>query len=142
MPILNDSHIILRDEHNDGSSNKPFLASMKQGDKLAVDQGYLDFVTEKLDGLEDLTVKKMFGGAGLFSGGKMFALIHGGILYFKVDESNEKEYSDKGSNPFIPPFGKRRMKMPYYEVPGDILDDMDKIVEWAEKSVEIALGGK
>ena len=107
-------------------------------------------------------IEKVFGGAGLFSSGKMFALIHGGILYFKVDGSNEGDYSDKGSSPFIPPFGKRimshpqmnlrvsssetaesaspsppppngggprrgflRMKMPYYEVPADILDSAE-----------------
>ncbi|MDP6156985.1 MAG: TfoX/Sxy family protein [Candidatus Thermoplasmatota archaeon] len=109
---------------------------------MAVDQGYLDYVTEKLEGLEDLTVKKMFGGAGLFSGGKMFALIYGGTLYFKIGESNEEDYVKKGSQPFIPPFGKRRMKMPYYVVPADILDDTDKILEWAERSVKIALARK
>jgi len=109
---------------------------------VAVDQGYLDFVSEKLADIEELTIKKMFGGAGLFSGGKMFALIYEDVLYFKVDSSNKGDYIEKSSSQFSPPFGKRRMNMPYYEVPADIFDNEDKIIEWAERSVEIALAGK
>lgn len=37
-----------------------FSKYIEQGDIVAVDQGYLDFVTEKLAGLEDLTVKNHF----------------------------------------------------------------------------------
>ena len=106
---------------------------------MAVDQGYLDYIMEKFSEPEDIGVKKMFGGAGIFYNGKMFALVYDDTLFFKVDDTNRKEYIDKGAGPFKPPFMKKKMSMPYYEVPVDILEANERFNEWAERSMEIAL---
>jgi len=107
--------------------------------EMAVDQGYLDHIMEKFSHQEEISVKKMFGGAGIFYKNKMFALIYSDTLFFKVDDTNRKEYVEKGAGPFEPPFMKKKMSMPYYEVPVDVLEANENFNEWAERSMEIAL---
>jgi len=106
---------------------------------MSVDQGYMDHIMEKFSKPEEMSVKKMFGGAGIFYEGKMFALVHDDILFFKIDETNRKDYIEKGTGPFEPPFMKKKMSMPYYELPEDVLEDRERFNEWAERSMDIAL---
>ena len=74
----------------------------------------------------------MFGGYGIFHEGLMFALIADDTLYFKVDESNRSMYEEVESRPF--PQG-----ISYREVPPDVLEDKDRLIEWAKISMDIAL---
>ena len=85
----------------------------------------------KLSSLRDIHAKKMFGGHGVFSSGKMFALIdkNGGI-YFKVDDTNLDLYQSSGS--------AKHGRMPYFKVPDKVLDDQDTLLEWANISIRIA----
>ena len=73
----------------------------------------------------------MFGGYGIFHEGLMFALIADDTLYFKVDESNREIYEKAESQPF--PHG-----ISYWEVPADVLEDKNRLGEWAEISIDIA----
>lgn len=73
----------------------------------------------------------MFGGYGIFHEGLMFALIADDTLYFKVDESNRDMYEKTKSNPF--PHG-----ISYWEVPVEIMEDKDRLGEWARISIDIA----
>lgn len=88
---------------------------------------------EKLKSLGDVTLKKMFGGYGLFESKKMFALISPeGRLYFKVNDTNRQQYQEAGS--------KQHLKMPYFQVPEQILNNDHLLREWARVSIGIAKG--
>lgn len=50
---------------------------------MASDQEFVDFVVDQFDEGLNVRSKKMFGEYGLFSGGKMFALICDNRLFFK-----------------------------------------------------------
>ncbi|MBI2863681.1 MAG: TfoX/Sxy family protein [Chloroflexi bacterium] len=97
---------------------------------MSADPAFRDQVIESLAPLGDITSRSMFGGYGIFAGGDMFALISGSALFLKVDDSNRSIYETAGSKPYG--------SMPYYRVPGDILDDPDKLVELARLSIAIA----
>ncbi len=73
----------------------------------------------------------MFGGYGIFHDGLTFALIADDTLYFKVDESNHDMYEKAKRNPF--PYG-----ISYWEVPVEVLEDKDRLGEWAGISIDIA----
>jgi DNA transformation protein len=89
--------------------------------------------TERLSVIGDVTSKKMFGGYGVFIDAKMFALIDStGALYFKCDESNEGRYLEVGA--------EKHGRMPYREVPQEVWDDDDTLLEWAGLSADIARG--
>ena len=41
-------------------------------------------------------VRRMFGGAGIFADGTMFALVHDGVIYLKADERNAPDFRARG----------------------------------------------
>lgn len=104
---------------------------------MAVNDSYRDFVLEQLEHFGPITAKKMFGGIGLFFDGLMFGLIAKDVMYLKTDDSNRAEYEKASMVPFKP-FEDKPMLMPYYEVPGDILENKVELVRWARTAWEIA----
>lgn len=77
----------------------------------------------------------MFGAYGIYAGGKFFGIIDEGRLYFKTDDQTKKRYLECGMKPFKPT-PKQTLKN-YYEVPVDIIEDSDRLTEWAGDAVEV-----
>ena len=98
---------------------------------MNVSPEYHQFVMQKLEPLGDVDSRAMFGGYGIFHQGRMFALIADDTLYFKVNESNQSMYQEADSKPF--PHG-----ISYWEAPAELLEDDDKLYEWADISIKIA----
>jgi DNA transformation protein len=105
---------------------------------MAVSDEFLQFVLEQLEGLGEVTVRRMFGAVGLYHGDRFFALISRDTLYFKVNESNRGDYEARGMGRFRPFADKPQLSMTYYEVPADTIEDADECVVWARRSVAIA----
>ena len=97
---------------------------------------FKDFAMEQLSSLDNLRCKQMFGGYGLYDGRRFFGIISKGRLYFKTDEYSRNAFIDQGSRPFKPN-NKQTLKN-YYEVPVDVLEDRERILEFAEMSISIA----
>jgi TfoX/Sxy family transcriptional regulator of competence genes len=53
---------------------------------VAVSESFLTFVLEQLDGVRGIVTKRMFGGVGIYSGERFFAVIDNDTLFFKVDD--------------------------------------------------------
>jgi DNA transformation protein and related proteins len=104
---------------------------------MSVSDTYIAFVLEQLGTSGPIKAKTMFGGVGLYRGGIFFGLIDDDVLYFKVDESTQREFQQAGSQPFRP-FGSESYSMRYYEVPADVLEDGAMLAQWAEKAVAVA----
>ena len=104
---------------------------------MPISEGYLTYVLDQLEGLGSITVKKMFGGAGLYLDSVFFALIADDVLYFKVDNSNQQDYENAGMEAFMP-FGEKSHIMHYFEVPVDVLEDKDKLKIWTDKAFSVA----
>jgi DNA transformation protein len=86
--------------------------------------------------------KYMFGGYCLFARGKIFAIVDEDVLYFKADDTNQKDYQKAGSKQFTYPSKKGPMKMAYWQVPDDVLEDPKLAAAWAAKSIALAPKGK
>ena len=97
---------------------------------MAVSEQYLDYAVDQLGCIGEVVPKKMFGGVGLYCEGLFFGLIAGDVLYFKVADENRRGYEAAGSKPFQP-YGEGSYSMSYYEVPADVLEDVDKLRAWA-----------
>ncbi len=96
--------------------------------------GFKDFVLDQLADLRVVTCRAMFGGYGLYQGSVFFGIIHKGRLYFKTDEHTRSAYLAKGMKPFRP--NARQTLKTYYEVPVDVIEDSDRLVEWAVRTLE------
>ncbi len=110
----------------------------KQIHAMSFSEEYLDYVLDQLKWVGPITAKKMFGGVGLYLNGVFFALIAEDVLYFKVDDSNRPDYEAAGMGPFKP-FGEKSYTMQYYEVPVDVLEDMEMLRIWANKALAVAI---
>ncbi len=108
---------------------------------MAVSDGFLEYVLDQFSSWGDVTSRRMFGGAGLYRDGKMFGLIADDVAYLKVDDSNREAYEEAGSEPFQP-YENKPTIMPYYEIPPDVLENADKLIEWASQSLAVQKKGK
>ena len=80
----------------------------------------------------------MFGGVGIYAGERFFALMDDDVLYFKVDGFQPGELrGDVGMGPFRPG-GVGGEVMQYYEVPADVLEDVDQLATWVAAAVAVA----
>jgi DNA transformation protein len=104
---------------------------------LRVSNGFREFVLDQLAGVRDFRAQAMFGGVGLYSGDVFFGILAADVLYFKVGDTNLAEYEQAGSKPFKP-YADRAMKMPYYNVPTETLEDGAALLAWAERAIAVA----
>lgn len=96
------------------------------------------FVVDQLDRLGEVRARAMFGGHGLYHRDVFFGIIHGGRLYLKTDEESKGVYLERGMKPFRPT--QRQTLRTYYEVPADVLEDDEALVEWARASLRASRG--
>lgn len=105
---------------------------------MAMSQEYLQYVLEQLAALGDLSARRMFGGAGLYFEEVFFALISRDTLYFKVGDSNRREYLARRMEPFRPYQNKPHTSLSYYQVPAEVLEDAEELVAWARAAISAA----
>ena len=105
---------------------------------MAVSPGYLTFVLDQLRRVvPDARAKRMFGGAGVYSGELIFALIDDDTLYLKVDAETRPDFERRGLRPFQP-FGEGTATMQYYPLPEDLLEDPEALRPWTDAAVAVA----
>ena len=112
--------------------------------KKAEKSPFLEYIlSEVLSNIDGISHRAMFGGYGIYKDGTIFAIIASDQLYFKVGESNRKDYEQYGSQPFVYSHGKHKSTtMSYWELPADILEDRHEIAMWIEKSYEVSRSQK
>jgi DNA transformation protein and related proteins len=102
-----------------------------------------DYVKELFAGMGRVEIKRMFGGAGGYSGGLMFLLLADDTIHIKVDEALKAELREEGSGPFVwePQNGPRKgekVDLGYWRLPDAALDDPDLAAAWGRKALAIA----
>src|SRR5260221_6269567 len=100
--------------------------------------GFQDQLEELFAAVEGATLRKMFGGIGVFKEGLMFALVANDALYMKADETTSPKFAAEGFGQWIYPGRDRPVPMPYWQVPARLFDDPDKFPEWALIAFDVA----
>ena len=108
---------------------------------MSVSAGFREFVFEQMQKVAPVSMRRMFGGIGIYAQGVFFALIDEDTLYFRVDEASRGDFVALGMEPFRP-FGDERRSMQYYEVPAEVLEDAEALREWMAKSLAAAVRGR
>lgn len=105
----------------------------------AVDDPLIDLVRDAMEASGTVSARRLFGGAGIYSGETCFALLSRGVLYFKVSEATKRKYEAEGSKPFGYTTNKGRSALTsYYRVPDRLLDEPEELAEWAREAVKSA----
>ena len=105
---------------------------------MAVDPGFRDFVQDQLSGLGPVSIRPMFGGAGVYADGVMFALIAFDTLYFKADETTKARFEQEGCAPFTYEGKGKPVRMSYWQVPERLFEDPDDMRDWAHEALSVA----
>lgn len=106
---------------------------------MAVSEAFKEQVRELLGGLGPLTIKPMFGGAGVSIDGAAFALIFGETLYLKVDDESRELFREAGCEPFTYAMKDGRTGLlHYWSLPDEAADDADTAERWARLAIEAA----
>ncbi len=106
---------------------------------MAYDPDFGEWVREHFAALGPLEIKRMFGGAGVYANGLIFALLDDGVVWLKADEVNAPLLEDAGSRQFTYPTKDGAvMAMAYWALPESALDDPDEAADWARKSIDVA----
>jgi len=107
------------------------------------ENSFHDYVQELFAGMGRVEIKRMFGGAGGYSGGLMFLLLADDTIHIKTDDALKAELREEGSGPFVwaPQNGPRKgekIDLGYWRLPDAALDDPDLAAEWGRKALAIA----
>jgi DNA transformation protein len=108
---------------------------------MAVSVSFRTYALEQLGHVRPVTTRPMFGAVTFFTEGRAFALADDDVLYFKVDDSNRPDFEAVGMGPFLP-WGDPAKPMQYYEVPSEVLEDLDELPRWMEKAIAVAAKAK
>ena len=110
---------------------------------MAVTEGFKDFVKDLLADFGPVTIRNMFGGAGIYADGVMFAILVDDTLYLKADDASSRAFASEGMRPFsYKPRGKAPVAMSYWEVPERLLEEPEEVTAWAREAHRIAQASK
>ncbi len=101
------------------------------------DESFKDYVLDLFTDFGDISIKSMFGGWGLYKDYIIFAIIIDGELYFKVDNSNRKDYEDYGSRSFEYTREGKQVALSYWLLPEEIMENKERLYDWAQVSIDL-----
>lgn len=111
---------------------------------MPLSPGFSDYVLELLSGFGRLEAKRMFGGAGLYRNGIMFAILDDDVVFFRVDDKLEADLKAQGSVPWS--YSMKRdgavREMGYWRMPETAADDPDEAVAIAKRAYAAAVARK
>ena len=107
---------------------------------MANAEATIEFLRDILGPLGHITARRMFGGAGVYCDGIIFALLIDDIVYLKADAGSIPSFEDEGMAPFTydTSHGAKAV-MSYWRAPERLYDEPDEFVEWARRAVAVSI---
>lgn len=88
-------------------------------------------IREFFDQFGIVSVRRMFGGHGVFADGMMFALEQDGELYLKADDLTIPKLAAEQSEPFVYRSRGREIALSYWKLPERLYDEPDDFTSFA-----------
>ena len=86
-----------------------------------------------------VSVRRMFGGFGIYADGVMFALAADDVIYLKADDESAAAFRQEGAGPFTYATKHgRHTSLSYWRLPDRLYDDADELAAWARKALAVA----
>ena len=97
-------------------------------------------IEEMFSALGPVTIKRMFGGKGVYYRGEIIAVEYHGEILLKADELSAPAFQAAGAKRWAYE-GKsgKAVNMPYWSIPEDAFDDPEMMAGWVRLAYEAAL---
>jgi DNA transformation protein len=105
---------------------------------MSASEGFIEHLRDALSGLGPVSFKRMFGGAGIYADGIMFALISDDTLYLKADDATRGEFESEGLAAFAYQSRGRSIALSYWRAPERLLEEPDEMRAWALRALSAA----
>lgn len=91
-------------------------------------------------GIGPISIRRMFGGQGIYSDGMIFALVLRDRLMLKGDDETADAYEAAGMERwrYVGSRHGKTVAMPYWSAPESALDDADEMTDWARMAIGAA----
>lgn len=98
-----------------------------------------DFLKEQMAGFGSVSIRRMFGGLGIYSDGLMFALVASDVLYLKADAESANDFEAEDLRPFTYATSSGENTITSYRrAPSRCFDDPDEMTLWCRKAFAAA----
>ncbi|HWA44434.1 MAG TPA: TfoX/Sxy family protein [Hypericibacter adhaerens] len=101
--------------------------------------GYGTYLEDELALLGQVSLRRMFGGEGLFLDGRMIGILAEDVLYLKVDARNRPDFEAAGSEPFTYERMGLEVALSFWRLPDEIIEDGDALRAWAQRAKAAAV---
>lgn len=98
-----------------------------------------DAIRELFQSFGTVSVRRMFGGHGVFADGMMFGLEAGGELYLKADDLTIPKLAAENSEPFVYTARGRGIALSYWRLPERLYDEPDEFAVFAREAFAAAM---
>ena len=103
---------------------------------MAISDSDIESVRDLFSELEPLTIRRMFGGTGIYSDGRIFAVQRSdGVLFLKAKGAFADRMAAAGAEPFEMVMKGKLRSMGYMSLPAEALDDPELACQWARDAL-------
>lgn len=107
---------------------------------MAIDREFQTYVEDLFSPVDGVSVRRMFGGLGIFRNGLMFGLVEDqGRICLKADAATEPDFQAEGCELWVYHGKGKPMSMGYWYMPERLMDDPDELKAWAMSAYEVAV---
>jgi DNA transformation protein len=106
---------------------------------MSASEEFLEHLKDGLRRVGTVSVRRMFGGAGIYVDGRFIAIVDKDVVYLKTDDATRGDFDAEGCGPFVyhTKHGPGRLDS-YRRMPERLLDDADELAEWAQRALAVA----
>ncbi len=102
-----------------------------------------DAIEEMFSGLGPVSIRRMFGGKGIYHRGLIVAIDLRDEIMLKADAISAPQFAEAGARQWSYEGKKGKpVLMPYWSVPEDAFDDPDEMRRWTELAYAAAMRTK
>lgn len=100
-----------------------------------------DAIRDMFEAVGPVSIRRLFGGKGVYVDGAIVAIDMRGEVLFKADEESAPLFREAGATQWTYRRNGRDTvtAMPYWTVPDRALDDPDEMAKWARLACEAGL---
>lgn len=97
-------------------------------------------IEEMFSGLGPVTVRRMFGGQGIYHRGIIIAVVFKGEVLLKADGASAPDFAAAGARRWTyEGRSGKPVEMPYWSVPDAAFDDPDEMARWVRLAWQAAM---